>query len=63
MHTNATPPRFAQALAGALEQSLKDYQPPADVQQRLRDLEGPMAALIEALELRLPVEETLVAMS
>jgi two-component system sensor histidine kinase/response regulator len=50
-----------QELAGALEQSLKDYLPPADVQQRLADLEKPLAALIEALEAQLPVEETLAA--
>jgi two-component system sensor histidine kinase/response regulator len=52
-----------QALADALEQSLKDYQPPADVQQRLADLDKPLAALIEALETQLPVEETLAAIS
>jgi two-component system sensor histidine kinase/response regulator len=52
-----------QELAGSLEQSLKDYHPPADVQQRLADLEKPLAALIEALETRLPVEEALAAIS
>jgi two-component system sensor histidine kinase/response regulator len=52
-----------QELAGSLEQSLKDYHPPAEVQQRLADLEKPLAALIEALETRLPVEEALAAIS
>jgi two-component system sensor histidine kinase/response regulator len=46
-----------QNLAGALEQSLKEYQPPLDVQQRLRELEGPLAALVEALEYQLGAEQ------
>jgi two-component system sensor histidine kinase/response regulator len=47
-----------QNLAGALEQSLKDYHPPLDVQQRLLELEGPLAALIEALEYELTAEQS-----
>jgi two-component system sensor histidine kinase/response regulator len=46
-----------QNLAGALEQSLKDYQPPLDVQRRLLELERPLAALIEALDYHLPAEQ------
>jgi CheY-like chemotaxis protein len=45
-----------QNLAGALEQSLREYQPPVDVQRRLLDLERPLAMLIEALEEQLAVE-------
>jgi HPt (histidine-containing phosphotransfer) domain-containing protein len=43
-------------LAGALEQSLKDYDPPIDVQRRLLDLETPLAALVGAIEVQLPAE-------
>jgi two-component system sensor histidine kinase/response regulator len=45
-----------QDLAGALEQSLKDYEPPLDVQRRLLELESLLAVLIAALEARLPPE-------
>jgi two-component system sensor histidine kinase/response regulator len=45
-----------QNLAGALEQSLKEYHPPVDVQQRLLELERPLAALVAALEVQLPAE-------
>jgi two-component system sensor histidine kinase/response regulator len=45
-----------QDLAGALEQSLKDYEPPLDVQRRLSELESLLAVLIAALEARLPPE-------
>ncbi|MDB5875077.1 MAG: hypothetical protein JWQ07_4519 [Ramlibacter sp.] len=38
-------------LARVLEQSLQECQPPADVQRRLRDLEGPLAELTSALEM------------
>jgi two-component system, sensor histidine kinase and response regulator len=46
-----------EALAGALELSLKEYHPPVDVQRRLRDLEGPLAELVAALEVQLPLDE------
>jgi two-component system sensor histidine kinase/response regulator len=46
-----------QNLAGALEQSLREYHPPVDVQQRLLELERPLAKLIGALELQLPAEQ------
>ena len=46
-------------LAAALELSLKEYQPPLDVQRHLRNLEGPMAELITALEVQLPLDELL----
>jgi two-component system, sensor histidine kinase and response regulator len=45
-----------QNLAAALEQSLREYHPPVDVQQRLLKLERPLALLIEALEAQLAVE-------
>ncbi|HWP12894.1 MAG TPA: response regulator, partial [Ramlibacter sp.] len=45
-----------QDLAAALEQSLKEYQPPLDVQQRLLELERPLATLIAALDAQLPAE-------
>jgi two-component system, sensor histidine kinase and response regulator len=50
-----------QALAAALEVSLKEYQPPVEVQQRLRELEGPLAELVAALEVQLPLDELLAA--
>jgi two-component system, sensor histidine kinase and response regulator len=50
-----------EALAAALELSLKEYHPPMDVQQRLRDLEGPLAELVTALEVQLPLDELLAA--
>ena len=46
-------------LAAALELSLKEYHPPLDVQQRLRELQGPLAELIAALEIQLPLDELL----
>ncbi len=39
-----------QHLSGMLEQSLKDFMPPLDVQERLHQLQAPLGALIEALE-------------
>jgi two-component system, sensor histidine kinase and response regulator len=45
-----------QNLAAALEQSLREYHPPVDVQRRLFNLERPLAMLIEALEAQLAVE-------
>ncbi|MGZ5195952.1 MAG: Hpt domain-containing protein, partial [Ramlibacter sp.] len=48
-----------EALAAALELSLKEYHPPVDVQHRLRELEGPLADLIAALEVQLPLDELL----
>jgi two-component system, sensor histidine kinase and response regulator len=50
-----------EALAAALELSLKEYHPPVDVQQRLRDLEGPLAELVTALEVQLPLDELVAA--
>jgi two-component system, sensor histidine kinase and response regulator len=50
-----------EVLAAALERSLKEYHPPIDVQQRLRDLEGPLADLVTALEVQLPLDELLAA--
>jgi two-component system, sensor histidine kinase and response regulator len=50
-----------EALAAALELSLKEYHPPVDVQQRLRDLEGPLAELVAALEVQLPLDELIAA--
>jgi two-component system, sensor histidine kinase and response regulator len=46
-----------QNLAAAVEQSLREYHPPVDVQQRLLELERPLATLIGALEAQLPVEQ------
>jgi two-component system, sensor histidine kinase and response regulator len=48
-----------EALAAALETSLREYQPPLEVQRRLYELEGPLAELIAALELQLPSESGL----
>jgi len=45
-----------QNLAAALEQSLKNYDPPVDVQRRLLELERPLAILIAALEAQLPAD-------
>jgi two-component system, sensor histidine kinase and response regulator len=50
-----------EALAAALELSLKEYHPPVDVQQRLRDLETPLAELVTALEVQLPLDELVAA--
>jgi two-component system, sensor histidine kinase and response regulator len=46
-----------QNLAAALEQSLREYHPPVDVQQRLLELERPLETLISALEVQLPAEQ------
>jgi HPt (histidine-containing phosphotransfer) domain-containing protein len=46
----------AQEVAGQLEQSLKDYQPPADVQRQLTLLDQTLARLIADLEAALPQE-------
>jgi hypothetical protein len=40
-----------------LEQSLRDYDPPVDVQRRLLELERPMAVLIAALDAQLPADQ------
>jgi two-component system, sensor histidine kinase and response regulator len=45
-----------QALAAELEQALRTYSPPTTVQERLAQLERPMAALTEALAARLQLE-------
>jgi CheY-like chemotaxis protein len=47
-----------QDLAAALEQSLKNYDPPVDVQRRLLELQRPLATLIAAVRAQLPVEQT-----
>jgi CheY-like chemotaxis protein len=46
-----------QNLAAALEQSLREYHPPVDVQRRLLELERPLATLISSLEIQLPAEQ------
>jgi two-component system, sensor histidine kinase and response regulator len=46
-----------QNLAAALEQSLKNYDPPVDVQRRLLELQQPLATLIAALEAQLPADQ------
>jgi len=48
-----------ETLAAALETSLRECQPPLEVQRRLYELEGPLAELIAALELQLPSESGL----
>jgi two-component system, sensor histidine kinase and response regulator len=50
-----------EALAAGLELSLKEYRPPVEVQQRLHDLEEPLAELVAALEVQLPMDELLAA--
>jgi two-component system sensor histidine kinase/response regulator len=50
-----------QNLAAALEESLREYHPPIDVQQRLLELERPLATLIDALEAQLPAEQSSVS--
>jgi two-component system, sensor histidine kinase and response regulator len=50
-----------EALAAGLELSLKEYRPPVEVQQRLHDLEEPLADLVAALEVQLPLDELLAA--
>jgi two-component system, sensor histidine kinase and response regulator len=50
-----------EALAAGLELSLKEYRPPVEVQQRLHDLEEPLAELVAALEVQLPLDELLAA--
>jgi len=50
-----------ETLAAGLELSLKEYRPPVEVQQRLRELEEPLAELVAALEVQLPMEELLSA--
>jgi two-component system sensor histidine kinase/response regulator len=42
-----------ESLAGALEQALRSYAPPVEVQRRLTELEVPLARLIASLELHL----------
>ncbi|MGE0498939.1 MAG: Hpt domain-containing protein, partial [Ramlibacter sp.] len=43
-----------QQLAGDLENALRQYQPPTEVQRRLSALQGPLDELVEALETQLP---------
>ena len=45
-----------QQLAGRLEDALREGLEPSVVQQRLRDFEEPLAALVAALEERLPTQ-------
>ena len=52
--------RKIQSLAGELEQALRTYAPPTLVQERLAQLEQPMAALTECLAERLGLEAELV---
>jgi two-component system sensor histidine kinase/response regulator len=48
-----------EARAAALEHSLHTYQPPIVVQERLRQIERPLAALSDAIAARLPQSRTL----
>jgi two-component system sensor histidine kinase/response regulator len=48
--------RDVQAMASGLEQALRTYAPPTLVQERLAQLERPMAELTEALAARLQLE-------
>ena len=50
-----------ESLAAALEHSLHTYQPPIVVQERLRQIERPLAALSSALAVRLQQGELLAA--
>ena len=47
-----------QSLAGAVEEALRNYEPPAVVQRKLRALERPLAVLAESLGERLGLAAT-----
>ncbi|HSV48136.1 MAG TPA: response regulator [Ramlibacter sp.] len=52
---------LVEQLAGSLEQSLKEYLPPADAQLRLQALKGALARLIPQLAAQLPEEAEALA--